>query len=66
MEKLLTVDEAAYLLCLKPSTIYSYICRRKIPYIKIESSVRFRESDLMVFIKERTVKPFNEMVSISA
>jgi len=57
VERLLNIDEAAELLSLSPNTLYLYICKRTIPFIKIQSSVRFRESDLEVWIEERLVKP---------
>ena len=57
MEKLLDVVEAADFLDLSPKTIYTYICKRKIPFLKINSSVRFRQSDLESWIEKHLVKP---------
>ena len=59
MDKLLTINEAAEVLQLKPSTIYMYVCQRKIPFVKIQSSVRFRPRDLEVWVERRFVKPLN-------
>lgn len=40
--KLLTVKELARILSISEKTIYSYVSRNMIPYLKIQSSVRFR------------------------
>jgi excisionase family DNA binding protein len=40
--KLLTVKELARILAISEKTIYSYVARNMIPYLKIQSSVRFR------------------------
>jgi excisionase family DNA binding protein len=39
---LLTVKELAKILAISEKTIYSYVARDMIPYLKIQSSVRFR------------------------
>jgi excisionase family DNA binding protein len=39
---LLTVKELARILAISEKTIYSYVARNMIPYLKIQSSVRFR------------------------
>ena len=57
MEKLLTIDEAAAILSLSKKTLYAYISQRKICFVKIQSSVRFRQRDLEDWINERAVKP---------
>jgi predicted DNA-binding transcriptional regulator AlpA len=41
-EKLLTVKELAGILSISQKTIYSYVGRNMIPYVKIESNVGFR------------------------
>ena len=40
--KLLTVKELARILAISEKTIYGYVARDMIPYMKIQSSVRFR------------------------
>jgi len=57
MEQLLTVKEAAKLLGLSIKTLYSYTCARKLPFIKIQSSVRFKASDLESWIRKHAVEP---------
>jgi putative molybdopterin biosynthesis protein len=51
-EELLTVDEAAAVLKLKPWTIRHWVSDRRIPYVKLGSAVRFLRSDLDHFIKK--------------
>jgi excisionase family DNA binding protein len=42
---LLRIEEAAALLRIRPSTVRSWVLRRKIPYVKIGRLVRLRRSD---------------------
>ena len=60
MEKLLDVNEASKFLELSPKTIYAYVCQKKIPYVKIRSSVRFRPSDLEAWVEKHYVQPISE------
>jgi excisionase family DNA binding protein len=53
---LLTVAETAALLRLKPSTIRSWTCQRKIPFVKIGRLVRIRHADVANYIERQTVK----------
>jgi len=58
MEKLLTVSEAARLLGIKTSTLYSWVSgsKKKINYVKLSARLlRFRESDLAEFVSARSV-----------
>jgi excisionase family DNA binding protein len=60
MEQLLTIQEAAALLCLAPKTIYQYTSAKKIPFIKMGNAIRFRASDLEAWIKKHHVEPINK------
>ena len=55
---LLTIDEAAKLLRVKRSTLYSWVHRRQIPFQKVGSLVRFRKDDLEAWLEaqRRTVE----------
>ena len=53
-EKLLTAKEVAEILGLKLSTIYDWVYRRKIPYIKIGSLLKFRHKAVEEFIDTHT------------
>lgn len=52
-EKLLDVDEAASLLQVKVGTLYSWVSKRKIPFRKVGSLVRFDRAELMAWTIER-------------
>jgi len=55
--RLLTVNQAAEYLGTTPSTLYSKIWRREIPFVKWGRSVRFDVSDLDEMIERSKVKP---------
>ncbi|MCF2501697.1 helix-turn-helix domain-containing protein [Dyadobacter chenhuakuii] len=50
--ELLTVSQAADFLSLSPSTVYTYISRRTIPFVKRNGSVWLLRSKLMVWLEE--------------
>ena len=52
---LLTVPEAAALLRLKPSTIRAWVCKRKIPFVKLGRLVRIKRSDAEALIEASLV-----------
>lgn len=53
--KLLTIDEAAAELRLKPATLYQKVWRREIEYVKLGRNVRFRADMIERMIEESTV-----------
>lgn len=56
--KLLTVEQTAQRLGVKPATIRSWILRReKIEVVKVGRLVRIKESSIRRFIEENTVQP---------
>jgi len=55
MDKLLTVEEIAEYLSLKPSTIYQWTHQGFIPHIKLGSRVRFRMSQIEKWLESRTI-----------
>jgi excisionase family DNA binding protein len=56
MSEQLTVPEAAERLGLSPYTIYSWIQRRRIAYVKLGRSVRISSSEVRRLIRQGTVK----------
>ena len=50
-ERLLDINEAATLLCVKTKTLYAWVSRNKIPYRKICSLVRFHRGELIEWAK---------------
>lgn len=53
MERLLTVDEVAGWLQVKPRTIYQWVHEGYIPVIKLGSLVRFSQGSLTDWIRKR-------------
>jgi len=53
MEPLLTPQEVADLLRLRLATLYSWVQRSKIPYLKVGSLLRFRRSDILARLEAR-------------
>jgi predicted DNA-binding transcriptional regulator AlpA len=59
---LLTQEQAAEFLNMKPSTLTTWRALRKGPkYSKFGRSVRYRRSDLVEFVSGRVVEPLVEM-----
>ena len=56
MERLVSVREMASILGLRPSTLYKYVSRRKIPYKKIGERVLFDPTEIRVWIDQHSVK----------
>ena len=51
MERLLTIQEAARLLGVKPNTLYLWVSQKRVPHRKIGRLVRFAERDLEEFVE---------------
>jgi excisionase family DNA binding protein len=52
---LLTVEEAARLIHLKPSTVRDWILKRRIPFVKLGRRVFIRRSDVEALIENSVV-----------
>ncbi len=57
LQRLLTAKEVEELTKIDVKTIYAYVQRGLIPYVRIESSVRFPEDEIRAWIEERTYRP---------
>jgi excisionase family DNA binding protein len=55
MERLLTVDQIAAYLQVKPSTIYQWTHEGYIPHVKLGNLVRFRVSTVEGWLEKREV-----------
>ena len=55
MDRLLTVDEVANWLQVKPRTIYQWVHEGYIPVIKLGTLVRFDQGSVVVWLKKREV-----------
>ena len=57
LEKLLNMDETRDILGVSKSTLYSWICQRKIRVIKMGSKSMFMPSDIWNFIRKQAKEP---------
>ena len=56
-EELLTAKEVEDLLRIDVKTVYGYVQRGLLPYVKIQSNVRFVKSEILNWMAERQFKP---------
>lgn len=56
-EKLLTASELEAWLEIDRKTVYTYVQRGLIPYIKIQSNVRFRRSEIEDWLETQSYRP---------
>jgi excisionase family DNA binding protein len=54
---ILTAKDLAKALQISVKTIYAYVQRGLIPYIRIESNVRFSKHQVMQWLQERSFQP---------
>lgn len=54
MTALMSIKEAAQLLKVSISTVYKYVERKEIGFVKIGASLRFTEADVVRFIDAHT------------
>jgi excisionase family DNA binding protein len=59
MDKLLTPKQLSDILHIKLSTVYKWVHYGYIPYLKIGSLTRFKESKIMIWLKKRENKGRN-------
>ena len=55
--EMLTVKELEALLKIDVKTIYTYVQRGQIPYVRIQSNVRFPKKQILAWIEERNYLP---------
>lgn len=53
MDRLLTVDDLAAWLQVKPRTVYQWVHEGYLPVIKLGSLVRFDQASIIVWVKKR-------------
>ena len=66
MENLIGPEEAAKALGIQTMTIYTWVTRRKIPYVKVGGALRFRPSALETWLQEREHLPKRRENVVSA
>ncbi len=57
MPDMLTAKELEAMLKIDRKTIYSYVQRGLIPYVKVQSNVRFRTSEILDWIEKQSYRP---------
>lgn len=57
LENLIGPEEAAKALGVAVPTVYTWVTRRKIPFVKVGGSLRFRPSALEAWLKNREHNP---------
>lgn len=57
MEKLLTAKQVSELLEVKVSTVYDWVSRGLIPYVKLRRLVRFKKNEIFRWVDARTIRP---------
>lgn len=56
--RLIDVRQLSDFLAVKPKTIYDWVHKKKIPYYKLEGSLRFDVEEVKVWLKKRKHKVF--------
>ena len=54
--RLLNVNETAALLSVSPKTVYYWVERREIPFIKVGRHVRFKAHEVIGFFEQKTAQ----------
>ncbi|MDP8211664.1 MAG: helix-turn-helix domain-containing protein [Candidatus Zapsychrus exili] len=57
MEELMGVTELSQYLKVNPQTIYNWVSNSKVPYTKVGDLLRFKKSDIDVWLKKKTAYP---------
>jgi excisionase family DNA binding protein len=57
IEKLMTIDDLMEILNVSKPTIYRYIYKRQIGYIRVGNNIRFRKKDILEYIENNCVEP---------
>jgi excisionase family DNA binding protein len=48
---LITVQDAAKFLAVSTSTLYGWVCQRRIPFVKVGGALRFELAELQKFVQ---------------
>jgi len=54
--RLLTIDDVAGLLKISKSTLYRWVNKREIPFVKLGGKLRFNEDEIKTFVLQNSVK----------
>ncbi len=56
-DELLTVKELEAMLKIDAKTIYGYVQKQLIPYVRIQTNLRFRRAEIFEWIEQQTYRP---------
>jgi excisionase family DNA binding protein len=56
MEKLLNINQLSELLQVKKSTVYSWVHTGRIPYVKVNGALRFKEGAIYNWIENQSAE----------
>ena len=59
MNRLLNINETAEILNMKVPTLYRWVHTRKIPFVKMGNKLRFKQSEILEFIKQNSYTPYS-------
>lgn len=57
MDKLFSVSEVADFLGIKKTTVYKYVMKQRIPYVKIGARLLFDQARIEAWVKEQSQEP---------
>ena len=57
MEKLLTAKQLSDILEIKVATVYDWVSRKEIPYVKIGRLIRFKKAEVFRWVDSHTIRP---------
>lgn len=57
MDKLITAKQVSDLLEVKPATVYDWVKRKAIPYVKLGRLVRFKKNEIFRWVDTKTIRP---------
>jgi len=64
--ELLTARDLEAILKISMKTIYGYVQRGLIPYVKIQSNVRFPKNEILIWIQDQSYRPKAFRANVSA
>ena len=62
MSRLLTIQEASDMTRLAVKTLYAYVCRKEVPYVKLRGRLLFDQCRLQQWIDAHAVEPASAAV----
>lgn len=57
MEKLLSAKQVSELLEVSQATVYDWVSRGRIPYVKLGRLIRFKKTEIFHWVETHTIRP---------